>query len=48
MEIEECPYENGGNHIGYCNSCGEEGILAIECCDDGEMIPPDDCTCEDV
>lgn len=35
-----------GVHVGYCNSCGEEGDLDSDCqtdgCDDGEMVPYDD------
>jgi hypothetical protein len=33
-----------GHHIGYCNSCEEEGELGFEClfCDDGEVVPYDD------
>jgi len=33
-----------GAHIGFCNSCGEEQELGLDCteCDDGEVVPYDD------
>lgn len=35
-------FDEWGNHLGYCNSCGEEGPLDRECCDDGEMVQHED------
>lgn len=31
-----------GNPYGYCNACGEEAPADSECCEDGEVVPPDD------
>ncbi len=31
-----------GEHMGYCNSCGEEAEIGQECCEDGEVVPYDD------
>lgn len=33
-----------GHHIGYCNGCGEEEELGMDCknCDEGEIVPYDD------
>lgn len=38
-----------GHHIGYCNACGEEEELGMDCqaCDDGEVVQYDDDT-EDI
>lgn len=33
--------DNWGNRIGYCNSCGEEAAADSECCEDGEVVPPE-------
>jgi hypothetical protein len=30
-----------GHEIGVCNSCGEEASAESECCDDGEIVPPE-------
>lgn len=39
--------DDWGNHLGYCNSCGEEAMLGTECCDDGEVVQYDDDEQED-
>lgn len=41
---EKNPYiDEWGRHLGYCNSCGDEGEIGIaECCDAGEVVPYDD------
>ena len=31
-----------GHHMGYCNACGNEAVLGLECCEDGEVVPYDD------
>jgi hypothetical protein len=35
-----------GEHYGYCNACGEEQILGLECvdpdCDTGDVVAYDD------
>lgn len=39
------PYvDEWGTHYGYCNGCGEESELWIECptCEEGEVVPYDD------
>lgn len=40
---EPSPYHDSyGNHLGWCNACGEERELDGECCTDGEVVPYDD------
>ena len=29
-----------GEELGYCNSCGEERAVTEDCCEDGEIDPP--------
>lgn len=32
-----------GNHMGYCNDCGEEAeLFAGSCCEDGEIVAYED------
>lgn len=44
--MTENPYIVWGQHLGYCNACGEEAELGQECsdldCIDGEVVPYDD------
>lgn len=49
MSGEECPFtDDFGNHMGHCNSCGEEAPLnGWPCCDSGEVEPYDEEKCED-
>jgi hypothetical protein len=28
-----------GRPYGWCNSCGEEALAHLDCCDDGEVVP---------
>lgn len=34
--------DESANEWGYCNACGEECAVVNPCCDDGEVVPPDD------
>ena len=31
-----------GQPYGYCNACGEEAPADSVCCEDGEVVPPDE------
>jgi len=43
MSTTTNPYvDEWGHHLGYCNGCGEERELGIDCCADGEVVPYDD------
>lgn len=48
MDETDCPnIDEYGNHLGFCNSCGEETELhGSTCCDDGEIVPYDEEQCE--
>jgi hypothetical protein len=51
VDEQECPYvdETSGEHVGICNSCGEEApMTGWECCEGGEVEPFDDEKCEDI
>jgi len=46
MTEPACPYFLDGEHLGYCNDCGEEAELGTTCCDGGEVVPYEDDPCE--
>lgn len=35
-------FDEWGHHIGYCNECGEERELGMDCCNTGEVVQFDD------
>lgn len=35
-------FDEWETHLGFCNSCGEEGPLEETCCEDGEMVQYED------
>ena len=42
-EVDEDGFylDEWGQPYGYCNACGEEAPAYADCCDDGEVVPPD-------
>ena len=44
VEIDADGYylDEWGQPYGYCNACGEEAPADSVCCEDGEVVPPDE------